>query len=123
MRSKQIPACSNCRDEKTDALVDPCLTCDKFSNWQTKRGSKPGADRKEGAGRTPFEDRGQLKQSMILSFTESDITKAGGYKKVKADLEKTFYDIAKQSLARRCMYCEKEIKANEAIVNCKECTE
>ena len=116
----------NCRFSENKAGDDPCVKCLGLSDypyWKSRRGSKAGADRKEGAGRTPFEDRGQLKQSMILSFKESDITKAGGYKKVKADLEKAFYDMAKPSLSRRCMYCEKEIQQNEAIVLCKECTE
>lgn len=88
MGGLQIPSCSNCRNDKTFI----CFGCHKLSLWQTKRGAKAGAPRKSGAGRTKFADQGEKKQVMILSFKENDVTKAGGYKKVKTDLEKAFYD-------------------------------
>ena len=98
MGGLQIPSCSNCRHLGTSTL-EPCLSCIEepdamptYEYWQSRRGSKAGAPRKSGAGRTKFKDQGEKKQVMILSFKENDVTKAGGYKKVQADLEKAFYD-------------------------------
>ena len=93
MGGLQIPSCSNCRHRRRGRIYQRiCDTCIDLSKWKSKRGAKAGASRKPGAGRTPFEDQGEKRQAMILSFKANDVTKAGGYKKVKADLEKAFYD-------------------------------
>ncbi len=94
MGGQQIPSCSNCR-HFTDKDSFICLLCKDYDGWQTKRGTKLGSKRKPGAKKTgpkEFEDRGELRQYVYLSLKANDIEKAGGYKKVKADLEKAFYD-------------------------------
>lgn len=97
MGGLQIPSCSNCRHYEGLPFTKTCGTCEDLSNWKTKRGAKAGAHREPGAGRTPFEDQGEKKQVMILSFKENDVTKFGGYESVKEYLTKKFYDIIKGS--------------------------
>ena len=93
MGGLQIPSCSNCRHLPKEKYTDAnCVECWEFSQWQSRRGAPAGVGRKPGAGRHKFEDQGEKKQIIMISFKANDITKAGGYKKVKADLEKAFYD-------------------------------
>lgn len=98
MGGKQIPSCSNCRFFDKEVKEKPWFECwgsdgdHVCPDWKSKRGAKAGVGRKPGAGRHKFEDQGEKKQAMILSFKANDVTKAGGYKKVKTDLEKAFYD-------------------------------
>ena len=91
MGGKQIRSCSNCRNFDEGSMSNTCLECIDLSNWQTRRGAKAGVGRKPGAGRPKFKDQGEKMQSMILSFKANDVTKAGGYQKVKEYLTKTFY--------------------------------
>ncbi len=96
MGGLQIPSCYNCRHREKMFDKFPCSECDsEFSQWKSKRGAKPGAKRKPGAKKTgpkEFEDRGELRQYVYISLKANDIKKAGGYKKVKTDLEKAFCD-------------------------------
>ncbi len=94
MGGLQIPSCSNCR-EITDKDSFACMICVDLDGWKSRRGRKLGSRPKPGDKKTgpkEFEDRTLLRRYVNLSFTAKDITKAGGYKKVKADLEKAFYD-------------------------------
>ena len=97
MGGPQIKTCINCRHNPDDQFKDAnCVECWEFSQWQTKRGAKAGVKRKPGAAKTgpkKFEDRGELKQIVTLSFKSNDIKKAGGYQKVKEYLTKAFKSI------------------------------
>ncbi len=99
MGGPQIPSCSNCRHlAEGGVYTKECDTCIDISNWKTRRGAKAGAKRKPGAKKTgpkEFEDRGELKQIITLSFKANDIEIAGGYDCVKEWLTNQFYDIIK----------------------------
>ena len=93
----QIRSCTNCSNNPDDQFKDPkCGECWEFNQWQSKRGRPSGSKPKPGSKKTgpkEFEDRGELKQIITLSFTEKDIIKAGGIAKVKEYLTKAFYKI------------------------------
>ncbi len=96
MGGLQIPSCSNCRHYEGLPFTSTCGTCEDLSNWQTKRGRKLGYkpnpwDKKPGP--KEFKDQGEKKQIITLSFKANDISKAGGYQKVKEYLTKAFYKI------------------------------
>ena len=99
MGGLQIRSCSNCRHKEKMFDEFPCIECNSELNlWQTRRGAKAGVGRKPGAAKTgpkKFEDRGELKQIIMLSFKANDIKKAGGYQKVKEYLESIFYKLIK----------------------------
>lgn len=95
MGGLQIRSCDNC----ANVFTISCSSCSKdLSNWQSKRGAKKGVKPKPGAatpGPKQFKDRGELRQDVRLYFKTNDITKAGGYKKVKEYLESIFYKLIK----------------------------
>lgn len=85
--------------------MEPCFSCigefgggPTHESWQTRCGRKLGVKRKSGEAKTgpkEFEDRGELKQIITLSFKANDIEKAGGRQKAKEYLEKKFYELIK----------------------------
>jgi hypothetical protein len=95
-RIQKQRSCSNCRYlAEGGVYTTECNKCRDLSNWKSRRGAPPGRSPKPGDKKTgpkKFEDRGELRQFITLSFTGNDIKKAGGYWQVKADLEKAFYD-------------------------------
>ncbi len=98
MGGKQIRSCSNCREYEGLPFTETCGTCEDLSNWQSNRGRKLGSKPKPGSKKTgpkEYEDRGELKQIITLSFKANDIEIAGGYDCVKEWLTNQFYDIIK----------------------------
>ena len=96
MGGPQIRSCDNCRNIDYGSMSNTCLECVDLSNWQSRRGSKAGVGRKPGSAKTgpkEFEDRGEIKQIITLSFKANDIKKVGGDKKVKEYLTKAFKSI------------------------------
>ena len=97
-RIQKQRSCSNCRYSDDRPEGKPCKYClglQDYPYWKSRRGAPSGGSPKPGDKKTgpkKFEDRGELRQYVMLSFTGNDIEKAGGYKKVKSDLEKALYD-------------------------------